>query len=413
MYDDRLVTFPGVGGQPAVTHVFVDHHPESDGQEDSSGAEVERVVELVLKHAVEQPSKSLGVIALGIKHAMRVQGALDLALSKHPELAGFFDPGRRDRFFVKNLERVQGDERDCILLTVGYGKDRAGNLPLHFGPILAASGTRRLNVAVTRARESMTVVSSFAHTDIDTTKVRAGTGLEFLRNYLQYAASHGTIFAHGELSDEPMNDFETDIYEALTARGLKLVPQVGCSQFRIDFGVVHPAEPGRFILAIEADGATYHSSYTARDRDRLRQQMLENLGWSFHRIWSTDWFQRRPEEIERAAAAWERAIARADAPRPLQPGPPVEEGVPEIPLQELSAKRSAIFPPIPKRNGIGDYTRGELRALYDWVASDGRLRTHDELADEMFAALPFSRRGSKIDATLRETIRQNEPSTKA
>ncbi|HTF62683.1 MAG TPA: AAA domain-containing protein, partial [Edaphobacter sp.] len=291
MYDNRLVTFPGVGGPPAVGHVLVNHIPEGDGQEESSSAEVQRVVDLVLRHAKDQPGKSMGVISMGIKHAMRIQGALDQAQAKHPQLAEFFDPGRTDRFFVKNLERVQGDERDCIILTVGYGKDRAGNLPLRFGPILSAGGMRRLNVAVTRARESMTLVSSFAHTDIDTTKVREGTGLEFLRNYLQYAASNGTVFAHGEISNEPMNDFEADIYEALTARGLKLVPQVGCSSFRIDFGVCHPSEPGRFVLAIEADGATYHSSCTARDRDRLRQQMLENLGWRFHRIWSTDWFQ--------------------------------------------------------------------------------------------------------------------------
>ena len=127
MYDDRLVTFPGVGGPPAVGHVLVNHIPEGDGQEESSSAEVQRVVELVLRHAQNQPGKSLGVISMGIKHAMRIQGALDQAQAKHPELAEFFDPGRTDRFFVKNLERVQGDERDCIILTVGYGKDRAGN----------------------------------------------------------------------------------------------------------------------------------------------------------------------------------------------------------------------------------------------------------------------------------------------
>ena len=125
------------------------------------------------------------------------------------------------------------------------------------------------------------MVSSFSHTDIDTTKVPEGRGLEFLRNYLQYASSNGRIFAHGEITDAAMNDFEADIFEALTARGLKLTPQVGCSSFRIDFGVCHPSQPGRFVLAIEANGATYHSSYTARDKDRLRQQMLENLGWTF------------------------------------------------------------------------------------------------------------------------------------
>ena len=406
MYDDKLVTFPGVGGPAAVTHSLVNHIPEGDGQEESSSAEVLRVVDLVIRHAQEKPSKSLGVISMGIKHAMRVQAALDCAQSKHPELADFFDPGRIDRFFVKNLERVQGDERDCIILTVGYGKDRAGNLPLRFGPILAAGGMRRLNVAVTRARESMTVVSSFAHTDIDMTKVREGTGLEFLRNYLQYAASDGKIFAHGEITGEAMNDFEADIYEALTVRGLKEIPQVGCSSFRIDFGVCHPTEPGRFVLAIEADGATYHSSYTARDRDRLRQQMLENLGWTFHRIWSTDWFQRRHEEIERTVAAYERAVLKANEPKALTFQVPfAAEYVPELPLEELSSKRTSVFPPIPRRPSIGEYTQGELRALYTWVGSDGQLRTHDELADEMFAALPFSRRGSKIDAVLRETIR--------
>jgi len=409
MYDNKLVTFPGVGGPAAVTHSLVNHIPEGDGQEESSSAEVLRVVELVIRHAQEKPGKSLGVISMGIKHAMRVQAALDQAQSKHPELSEFFDPGRVDRFFVKNLERVQGDERDCIILTVGYGKDRAGNLPLRFGPILAAGGMRRLNVAVTRARETMTVVSSFAHTDIDTTKVREGTGLEFLRNYLQYASSNGKIFAHGEITGEAMNDFEADIYEALTARGLMVTPQVGCSSFRIDFGVCHPTEPGRFVLAIEADGATYHSSYTARDRDRLRQQMLENLGWTFHRIWSTDWFQRRHEEIERAVAAYERAVLKANEPKGLAvQSAMIAEYVPELPMEELSSKRSSVFPPIPRRASIGEYTQGELRALYGWVASDGQLRTYDEIADEMFAALPFSRRGSKIEAVLKETIRQCE-----
>ena len=410
MYDDRLVTFPGVGGPSAVRHVLVDHIPDGDGQEESSSAEVRRVVDLVLRHAKDQPGKSLGVISMGIKHAMRIQGALDQAQGKHPELAEFFDPGRADRFFVKNLERVQGDERDCIILTVGYGKDRAGNLPLRFGPILSAGGMRRLNVAVTRARESMTLVSSFAHTDIDMTKVREGTGLEFLRNYLQYASTNGTVFAHGEVSNEPMNDFEADIYEALTARGLKLVPQVGCSSFRIDFGACHPSEPGRFVLAIEADGASYHSSYTARDRDRLRQQMLENLGWHFHRIWSTDWFQRRHEEIERAVAAFERAVAAGKERRTmlLSDENHIEDAVPELPMQELSGRRSSVFPPIPKRASIGDYTSRELRDLYDWVVSDGQLRTHDEIADEMFAGLPFSRRGSRIEGALRDTIRRCE-----
>jgi len=417
MYDDRLVTFPGPGGPPAVTHVLVDHTPDSDGQEDSSSAEVKRVVELVLRHAQTTPARTLGVITMGIKHAMRVQAAMDGALKAHPELSEFFDTERQERFFIKNLERVQGDERDSIIMSVGYGKDRAGNLPLRFGPILSEGGRRRLNVAVTRARETMTVVSSFAYTDIDATKVRSGTGLEFLRNYLQYAASDGKIFAHGELSSEPMNDFEVDVCDTLTARGMKIVPQIGCSSFRIDFGVCHPTEPGRFVLAIECDGATYHSSYTARDRDRLRQQQLENLGWNFHRIWSTDWFMRKHEEVERVWTAYEKAVARSDEKRDLSVLPEPEEDVQAVPDPytgpELTTQRSSLFPPIGKRSSITEYTRAEMAALYDWVSSDGKLRTHEELADEMFEALPFARRGARIEAVLMATIKACESAGRA
>jgi hypothetical protein len=163
------------------------------------------VVELVIEHARETPHKTLGVITMGLKHALRIQGLLDKTLPKHPDLAHFFDMERPERFFVKNLERVQGDERDAVIISVGYGKDRGGNLPLRFGPILSESGKRRLNVAVTRAREQITIVSSFTFSDIDLTKVRPGTGLEFLRNYLEYAASGGKIFSQGDLTNEPMS----------------------------------------------------------------------------------------------------------------------------------------------------------------------------------------------------------------
>lgn len=161
IYDDRLVTFPGPGGRTAISHVQVNYLPGADGQEESSAEEVNEVVRIVLEHAKSHPNQTLGVITMGVKHANRIQGLLDRELTRHPELAEFFDTGRLERFFVKNLERVQGDERDAIILSVGYGKDRAGNLPLRFGPILSAGGRRRLNVATTRAKAQITVVSSF------------------------------------------------------------------------------------------------------------------------------------------------------------------------------------------------------------------------------------------------------------
>jgi very-short-patch-repair endonuclease len=406
IYDDRLVTFPGPGGSAAMSHVFVDYIPSSDGQEDSSGGEVQKVVELVLHHARTTPGRTLGVIAMGIKHSNRIQALLDREMVRYPELAEFFDTDRPERFFVKNLERVQGDERDVIILSVGYGKDRAGNLPLHFGPIVSAGGRRRLNVAATRAKEQVIVVSSFVSSDINSTQVRPGTGLEFLKNYLQYASSGGELLSHGELTNEPMNDFEADVYDALCAKGIQIVPQVGCSKFRIDLAACHPTKPGKFVLAIECDGATYHSSYTARDRDRLRQQQLENLGWTFHRIWSTDWYMRRDEEVERAVQAFQRAVAASDRPKSaklLRPLAVATKPISTAQASELTG-RTPVNTPIPVRASITEYTTRELHALLRWVQSDGKLRTNDELADEMFAALPFSRRGAKIEAALKRTI---------
>jgi very-short-patch-repair endonuclease len=407
IYDDRLVTFPGPGGAAAMSHIFVDYVPGADGQEDSSAGEVNRVVELVLEHAQTTPGRTLGVITMGIKHANRIQAALDREMLRHPKLAEFFDTGRPERFFVKNLERVQGDERDVIILSVRYGKDRAGNLPLRFGPILSAGGRRRLNVAATRAKEQVIVVSSFVYSDINSAQVKPGTGLEFLKNYLQYASSGGKLLSRGELTNEPMNDFEADVFDTLTAKGIQMVAQVGCSKFRIDLAASHPTQPGKFVLAIECDGATYHSSYTARDRDRLRQQQLENLGWTFHRIWSTDWFMRRDEEVERAVQAFQKAVAASDRPNPanaLQPIAVPSESIAVTQIFERS-NRVPLNAPIPVRASITEYTGAELQALIRWVQSDGKLRTHDEIADEMFAALPLLTKRSQD----RSCIETNHP----
>lgn len=242
IYQNRLVTFPGPGGRAAISHELVQQETGIDGEEESQAAEVRKVVEVVIRHAREYPDETLGVITMGIKHMNRVQAALDRELEKHPELETFFDSNVLERFFVKNLERVQGDERDAIVISVGYGKDRAGNLPLRFGPLLAEGGRRRLNVAITRARKKLTVVSSFSHLDIDLSRVRAESGIELLRDYLQYASSKGKRLGDGQLTTVPLNDFEAEIFDALTAQGLRLIPQLGASQFRIDMVAEHPVD---------------------------------------------------------------------------------------------------------------------------------------------------------------------------
>lgn len=404
IYNDRLVTFPGPGTYRSLEHHLVQQTP-TDTEPDSVSQEVRTVVDLVLQHASERSDQSLGVIALGIKHQRRIEAALQDARKDLPELDEFFSEQKPERFFVKNLERVQGDERDAIILSVGYGKDRSGNLPYRFGPLLTEGGERRMNVAVTRARSRMTVVSSFGPADMDPTKSRA-KGVEFLRLYLQYAMSGGTDLGTAQEGDVPLNDFEQGIHDALTARGLNLLSQWGASRYRIDLVAQHPSRPGRHVLAIECDGATYHSAQSARDRDRLRQQHLERLGWRFHRIWSTDWFNDREAEIERTLAAFEAALRAVDAEDAGEA--PRSRARKQAVVDAVVAPKRHRRPSIPLRGSIDQYSDDELDELIGWLRSDGRPLAESELLELAMTELGFARRGARIVDRLTAAIRRTQ-----
>jgi very-short-patch-repair endonuclease len=341
---------------------------------------------------------------MGVKHARRVEAALDRARLDHPELDDFFATDRHERFFVKNLERVQGDERDAIILTVGYGKDSAGKLVYRFGPLLSEGGERRLNVAITRARQYMDVVSSFSHHDMEPGRSKA-KGVELLRAYLEYAASGGRRLDGSVVTAVPLNDFEQSVHDALVKNGLTLVPQLGSSRYRIDLVAMHPAQPGKSVLAIECDGASYHASPTARDRDRLRQQHLEALGWTFHRIWSTDWFLRRDEEIARTLKRYEEAVRGADCP-PASRRSGIGDSADDksAGVTALSSPSRQPRPPVPSGRGpIGSYSDLELQLMVNWVKSGGLL-TDDQIVREVAEALGFERIGSRIDEAIRRAI---------
>jgi very-short-patch-repair endonuclease len=375
--------------------------PGAGAQEASVGAEVQRVVQLVREHARSRPSESLGVITMGIEHARRIEMALDQVRHDDEALEQLFVPDRHERFFVKNLERVQGDERDAIILSIGYGKNDAGHLVYRFGPLLQEGGERRLNVAITRARERMIVVSSFSHHDVQADYPKLGVRL--LRGFLEYAASSGTHLERGAATDLPLNPFEQSVFDELTRRGLKLVGQVGSSRYRIDLVAMHPEQEGRFVLAIECDGASYHSAPTARDRDRLRQQHLEALGWRFHRIWSTDWFLRREDEVARTLQAFDRAVRGSAQDRP-SPGPlPI---LPELRTAQPEPSRMAR-PRLRQGLSIDEYESSELCALVRWVTSDGHLRTDEEIVTEVARELGFQRRGARIVSAIEAAIRSS------
>jgi very-short-patch-repair endonuclease len=391
LYDRQLTTFPGVSGDECLRHVLVPFAPGHVGSEDSAAAEVQRVVALILEHARERPEESLGVIAMGMKHADRINEALRSELVDHPELEEFFEENQEEKFFVKNLERVQGDERDAIILSIGYGKNAEGRMLYRFGPLNQQGGERRLNVAVTRAKNRLTLVSSFDASDMDPDRSSA-EGVKLLRLYLQYAASRGTNLGDAALDKPALNPFEVDVRDSLQTAGIGVVAQYGCSGYLIDFVAKHPTSPGRMVLAIECDGASYHSSATARDRDRLRQDHLERLGWRFHRIWSSDWFHDKPGEVARAVAAYELAVRDADGPPRVSsnsaPTPSAGAGH----AAPVRGPRPAVRPGLK----INEYSPRQLQAIVDWVSSDTLLRTEDQLLTEVMRELGFRKRGKRI-----------------
>jgi len=312
IYGGALTTFPGVARDDCLRHVVVQQTPEP-GQEVSVTAEVDQVVELILEHARIRPNQSLGVIALGIKHAERIDTALRRELARHPELESFFAEDQAEPFFVKNLERVQGDERDAIILSIGYGKHPDGRMRYQWGPLLRDGGERRLNVAATRAKHNLTLVSSFSSQDVDPDRLTKA-GARLLADYLEYAGSGGTSSATSGGGD--LNPFEADVRDRLAACGITVVPQYGVGGYRVDFAATHPDDGDRMVLAIEADGTSYRQSGSVRDRDRLRSEHLQRLGWRFHRVWSTNWFRDPHSEVAKLQQAYDEAVSATTLPKP-------------------------------------------------------------------------------------------------
>ena len=390
LYGKAMLTFPGVSGPECLRHVHVPWTPGPADGEDSSNAEVLKVVELILEHAEQCPEQSLGVIAMGIKHADRIDAALREALRERSDLDAFFDEQHPERFFIKNLERVQGDERDAIILTVGYGKGADGQMVYRFGPLNTEGGERRLNVAVTRARRRMLIVSSFTSADMDPDRTRRGGDL--LRRYLAYAESRGNNLDRQATEAPALNAFELDIRDALEKAGIPLTCQHGVGRYRLDFAAKHPEQPGRLVLAIEADGASYHSAETARDRDRLRQEQLERLGWRFHRIWSQDWFTDRRQEVEKAVAAYTAAVKLSDDPAAAPPAPVAIAPAPAAPVGVQRGPRPELHP----WGQIDAFTDQDLQAMVRWIESDTLLRSRDDLIQAVMTELGFARRGKKI-----------------
>jgi very-short-patch-repair endonuclease len=311
-YAGRLATFPNA----AVAEdqgVSFEHVP--DGVYDRQGSranpiEARRVADIICQRLKARPERSLGVVAFSQSQQLAILHELERRRAADPALDLLFDEARAEPFFVKNLENVQGDERDVMIVSVGYGRDASGRLLMNFGPLNQQGGERRLNVAITRAREQVTLVSSLLPEDIDLKRTQH-PGPRLLREYLEYARRGGTGDWGQELANPstptphppiPNPRVEDQLADALAQRGISLARQIGHSDFRIDIAIRDAADTGCFVLGIECDGDDYRDAPTARDRERLREQVLAGLGWQIMRIWSADWAQNAEGQVGRVQA---------------------------------------------------------------------------------------------------------------
>ncbi|MDB5932099.1 MAG: hypothetical protein JWR60_3806, partial [Polaromonas sp.] len=315
-YDSCLVTFPSpVTSDSAVRFEKVAGVYDRGGSR-TNRLEADAIVEGIGAHYLSPQKRhlTLGVVTFNQTQQQLIETLLDARRRASPELDRAISAQAREPLFIKNLENVQGDERDVIFFSITYGPDAAGKTTMNFGPLNGEGGQRRLNVAISRAREAVVIYSTLLPEQIDLAKVRAA-GVRDLKHYLEFAIKGYRALAEQSLptGGEPDSPFEVAVIRLLRSQGWDVHPQVGCSGYRIDIGVVDPRAPGRYLAGIECDGATYHSAATARDRDRLRQHVLEGLGWRILRIWSTDWWLNPEGEIGKISQRLKEILALPDA----------------------------------------------------------------------------------------------------
>ncbi|CAH9064911.1 hypothetical protein PSECIP111951_03248 [Pseudoalteromonas holothuriae] len=309
-YDDRLLAFPSSGIQKEAKGLSFNHLPDTlygEGGTSSNWGEAKAIAEAVMLHAKKTPQLSLGVVAFGIVQRELIMMEVERLRRENPEFEDFFQHhAGGDEFFIKNLENVQGDERDVIFISICYGRNAEGKINQNFGLINKAGGERRLNVLISRARLAMEVFANFT---ADELRVHDSSpyGIRALQVFLRYAEIGG--FEQGNNTDKvEVSPFEQQLYKAVSALGYSVEQRVGRQGFHLDLAIKNPEDKEQYILAIESDGASYQNATSVRDRDRLRNSILHGLGWRQHRVWSTDWYRNSQSEIRRLKEAIEKAI---------------------------------------------------------------------------------------------------------
>ena len=319
-YNNNLNVFPSTIKDSHELGIQFEYDPTSvydRGKSRRNIKEAKNIIDYAMKVFRKYgDKKTVGVGTFSTAQRDAIEDQLEIKLKDNPEMFPFFDQDKKDGFFIKNLENIQGDERDIILISIGYGFDINHKLSPTFGPLNRDGGEKRLNVLITRAKERCVIFANFKSSDLELPE-KASRGAHVLKNYLYFAEKKEfpKNYRTGEDFDSP---FEESVYNYLDEKGYLIEKQVGIAGYRIDLALVDPDDNDRFLLAIECDGANYHSSRSARDRDRLRQDVLENLGWTFYRIWSWDWFYNQNDSKKRLIEAVEYAIKHKDDEKILE-----------------------------------------------------------------------------------------------
>lgn len=398
-YNNRLIVFPSPGVEASGTRIGVvfHHHPETvyegGDRKRINRMEAEIVADAVLKHVSENPGQSLMVAAMNKAQADLIYAEVQKRERLHPDpFRAFMERHPHEHLAIKNLENVQGDERDVVFISVTYGRDAGGIIRQQFGPILRDGGERRLNVLITRARQRCEVFSNITAADL---RVEANQrGLHALKQYLKYAES-GRMevpIATGLAEESP---FEEEVAAILRDRGYQVDAQVGTEGCRIDLAIIDPERPGQYLIGIECDGASYHSSRSARDRDKLRQSVLESRGWTLHRIWSTDWWQNKESEIARLLEAVESAGEPVERPEPE--AAPVEALVETVTASPIYGSLVKPYVETSPESVANDQEMAEY--LVKVVACEGPI-SHELLILRMRVAAGYT----KTSASLRNSL---------
>ncbi|WP_132054534.1 DUF3320 domain-containing protein [Pseudocnuella soli] len=413
-YENKLVVFPAAG-QKQQAGLSFHHLPNSAymrGTTRTNPEEAKKVVLAILDHAQQHPKLSLGVAAFSTAQQQAIQDELEIQRKQHPEVEPFFSSHKEEPFFIKNLENVQGDERDVIFISIGYGRDETGNFSMSFGPLNADGGERRLNVLITRARLRCAVFSNLTSADIDLNRTQSA-GIAALKRFLHFA-QHGQMDLPAASGLPAQSPFEEAVADRLLQLGYKVHRQVGSEGFYIDLAIEDPEHSGRYLLGIECDGASYHSARSARDRDRLRQQVLEAMGWRMHRIWSTDWFRNPEQELRRVVNAIEQSWKQQlDVPEeddlPATDTSLVREEVIEE-KNQLEPYEVAKLPTEIASKEVHLHPVGKMSRWVEMVVATESPVHEEEIVRRMVEAAGVTRIGPRIRDHIRLAIRFTEGS---